>query len=660
MKRSRSDILLALAVGLAALLVYRLTLAPTVLPADSGEFQFAAPLLGLAHPTGYPLYLLLGKAWTVLAPLGDVASRMNLLSAVLSAAAVGMLYLLGKRLGLGLVPSLLAALTLAFSYTFWSQATRAEVYALNSLFTIVLLYLAAGAEDEQGEQEGTPGEQGKRRYWLPLLFTLGLSLTHHRMAMLLIPALALLALVRQQRVRSREQRVGIRGQGVGSREQGAGSREQGVGSREQGVGSREQGEQRSHFARHVPHPASRIPHPASRILHPASRILHPASALPYLVAFLLPLLLYLYIPLRGAATPYMRLAVGGGPDLLLYPSSPGDVIALIMGSVFRGSLAVPDSLHTAARLSMMLDLLRQQIGVGGIALALIGLLALLRRAPRLAVALALAYLALAGFCFIYFIGDVADLFTPSYIIVIILLGAGVAFLGDVAGRIARRPGRALLLVLAALLPLAFLAGNYKALDASEQTATRSAWETILLLPLPQRAILVSNDRDEMTPMWYLQYVEKQRRDLVGLFPQIKPGEVATLGALLDWLLARGQQPYLIKPMPGLEIKYRLEQADGLPRVTGLALASTTPQGKPVGMSFAGVAELSSAAVPASVAPGGALAVTLFWRPLAPMRENYHVFVQLVSASGERVAGSDHRPGDVFYPHVAVAGWRRSG
>ena len=49
------------------------TAAPTVLPGDSGEFQFAAPLLGLAHPTGYPLYLILGKLWTVLVPWGDVA-----------------------------------------------------------------------------------------------------------------------------------------------------------------------------------------------------------------------------------------------------------------------------------------------------------------------------------------------------------------------------------------------------------------------------------------------------------------------------------------------------------------------------------------------------------------------------------------------------------
>ena len=113
-----------------------------MLPGDSGEFQLAAPLLGLAHPTGYPLYLLVGKLWTLVAPIGDMAYRMNLLSAVFSALAVAMLFLLGRRVGLEQTPSALGALTLAFSHTFWSQAVRAEVYALNSLLMVLLVLLA--------------------------------------------------------------------------------------------------------------------------------------------------------------------------------------------------------------------------------------------------------------------------------------------------------------------------------------------------------------------------------------------------------------------------------------------------------------------------------------------------------------------------------------
>jgi len=115
----------AVLVGAAASAAFVLTLAPTVLPGDSGEFQLAAPLLGLAHATGYPLYLILGKVWTLLVPAGDMAYRMNLLSAVISAIAVALLYVLGRRMGMGIVPALTCALTLAFSRTFWAQAVRA-------------------------------------------------------------------------------------------------------------------------------------------------------------------------------------------------------------------------------------------------------------------------------------------------------------------------------------------------------------------------------------------------------------------------------------------------------------------------------------------------------------------------------------------------------
>ena len=81
MRLTRIDAALTFAAGIAAFALYLRTLAPTVLGFDSGEFQFVVPTLGLAHPTGYPLYLLLGKLFTAL-PVGDVAYRVNLFSAV--------------------------------------------------------------------------------------------------------------------------------------------------------------------------------------------------------------------------------------------------------------------------------------------------------------------------------------------------------------------------------------------------------------------------------------------------------------------------------------------------------------------------------------------------------------------------------------------------
>src|SRR5919108_3423765 len=76
---------LALLGGLA---LYGLTCAPGVQGGDSGEFQFVGFILGIPHPPGYPLYALVGRLWTLLLPVGEVAYRMNLLSAVLAAATL--------------------------------------------------------------------------------------------------------------------------------------------------------------------------------------------------------------------------------------------------------------------------------------------------------------------------------------------------------------------------------------------------------------------------------------------------------------------------------------------------------------------------------------------------------------------------------------------
>src|SRR5437762_5413496 len=88
---------LGVAVFAAAAALYVRTLAPSVLPGDYAEFQMCAAVLGVPHPTGYPLYVLLGKLFTLL-PAGDVAYRVNLSSAVYMAGAAGMMYATAARL----------------------------------------------------------------------------------------------------------------------------------------------------------------------------------------------------------------------------------------------------------------------------------------------------------------------------------------------------------------------------------------------------------------------------------------------------------------------------------------------------------------------------------------------------------------------------------
>lgn len=134
------DHLPAAAVGLGAFFVYLTTLAPTVATNDAGRFQIAAPVLGTGHPTGYPTFILLGKLFTYL-PFGDAAYRMNLMAAVFGAFAAALLFLVARKAGSGSLPAVGAALILAFSSTFWSQATVAEVYTMHATFLLGVTYL---------------------------------------------------------------------------------------------------------------------------------------------------------------------------------------------------------------------------------------------------------------------------------------------------------------------------------------------------------------------------------------------------------------------------------------------------------------------------------------------------------------------------------------
>ncbi|HET7478314.1 MAG TPA: DUF2723 domain-containing protein [Rubrobacteraceae bacterium] len=137
---SASRFLAAAAIGAGTFFVYLSTLAPTIATNDAGRFQIAAPTLGTGHPTGYPTFILLGKLFTYL-PLGDIAYRMNLMAAVFGAAASVLFFLASREIGGRPLAAAGGALLFAFSSTFWSQATVAEVYTMHATFVLGVLYL---------------------------------------------------------------------------------------------------------------------------------------------------------------------------------------------------------------------------------------------------------------------------------------------------------------------------------------------------------------------------------------------------------------------------------------------------------------------------------------------------------------------------------------
>ncbi len=116
--------------------VYAAGACRTIYVGDSGELVAAAATLGIPHPSGYPLYVLLGKLWTLLLPLGSIAWRMSLFSAACAAGACGLFYLTVRRLGLSSLTGVFSSLVLAFGPSFWSQANIQRVYALNALFLV--------------------------------------------------------------------------------------------------------------------------------------------------------------------------------------------------------------------------------------------------------------------------------------------------------------------------------------------------------------------------------------------------------------------------------------------------------------------------------------------------------------------------------------------
>ena len=146
----------AVIVFIAALGLYLRTLAPTITwvhnGTDGGELTAAAATLGVAHPPGYPTYVLLGYLFAQL-PIGNVAYRLNVMSAVCMALAAALTTLSIFQTTAPSAPflprftrssiAIIGGLVFAAAPMAWGQATIAEVHALNALFVAALIYLLA-------------------------------------------------------------------------------------------------------------------------------------------------------------------------------------------------------------------------------------------------------------------------------------------------------------------------------------------------------------------------------------------------------------------------------------------------------------------------------------------------------------------------------------
>jgi hypothetical protein len=129
------------------LALYAITLSPGVDFWDTGEMQTVPYVLGIAHPTGFPLFVILGWCFSHVFVAGNVAWRLSLFSALASAAAAGLLFVFVLDITRSALVGLAAALAFAAGDIVWTRAIRAEVHDLALAFTALALVLALRAAD---------------------------------------------------------------------------------------------------------------------------------------------------------------------------------------------------------------------------------------------------------------------------------------------------------------------------------------------------------------------------------------------------------------------------------------------------------------------------------------------------------------------------------
>src|SRR6266496_4250089 len=190
----RPPYLMAACVAAGALLLYLLTLAPTTQFWDTSEYIAAAYSLGIPHPPGNPLFVLMAHVWGLIPLVSGYAERINLFAALTSAVSAGCWFLVGERWLRSFVPALwprrLAALAGAIvsatAFTVWNQSVVNEkVYTLSFLSIALVLWLIVRWDDQP------PGE-AHDHHLLLIVYLLALTATNHMMGTLVGPVVAIL------------------------------------------------------------------------------------------------------------------------------------------------------------------------------------------------------------------------------------------------------------------------------------------------------------------------------------------------------------------------------------------------------------------------------------------------------------------------------------
>ena len=173
---------------------------------DTAELQAVGPLMGTAHPSGFPTYALLGwLASVLLQPFGEPAFRMNLLAGLCVAAAAAVTVGLVRTLTRSAVPGVLAGLGLTLTPVAWSIGTHAEAHALHLVMLAALLWLLVAWEARARGASAGPAD----RYLVAAAVVFGLSVGNHSLTLLLALPVALFVLAVEPRLWQHGRLIGL-------------------------------------------------------------------------------------------------------------------------------------------------------------------------------------------------------------------------------------------------------------------------------------------------------------------------------------------------------------------------------------------------------------------------------------------------------------------
>jgi hypothetical protein len=486
----RVRLLCAAVVFVASLTLYLATVAPTVTLVDSGELIFATRTLGVAHPPGFPLYVLLAHAFTWL-PFASIALRVNIASAVFAATAAAMLTLVvaemllsydalpftankaqktdrkvkkhgakderrapvamsGEWGWISVAACVMAGLLFACSRTLWNYATITEVYTLNTLLISIICFLMfrwrrriLGDRIASGKPLPSGDVASAHDRWLyAASFVFGLAMgVHHVSVAVTLPAFALLVLATE----------GFR-----------------------------------FFA-------------SKRLLKAA------------LCAFA-GLAVYLYLPLAAMRSPLMNWGDPRSPQRLWW-----HVTGRQYQVFFESSTSV-----ISRQFDVFLALVGREFGTiwlpFALLLTIVGLAATFKRDRALVGFLLLVVIFDMGWALNYEIAEDKDAYyLPTFLALTIAASLGFAWLARalLATRLPAKAATAALMILALLIPAVAATSNIGFNDRRHYLIARDYVENTLKTIEPN-GLLLTDDWQVYSPLLYLREVEGVRRDVVAI------------------------------------------------------------------------------------------------------------------------------------------------